>query len=82
MGAITSLPAAQTTVVFMEQAVEFEWLRGNLFRITDPNTGVIRIVEAKVLADSIANAARCYREYRTAECAIIIPFPEPVEAAH
>lgn len=67
-----SLPAA----LFMEQAMEFERLRGNLFRIIDPNTGNIRIIEAQLLAESIANAARCYRDYRSAPTAEVIAFPE------
>lgn len=61
--------------------MEFERLRGNLFRITDPNSGNIRIVEAGVFAECIANAARCYRDYRDSESAEIIAFPK-ADSAH
>jgi hypothetical protein len=67
--------------MFMEQAMEFERLRGNLFKVIDPNSGSVRVVEAGVLAESIANAARCYRDYRESQGAEIIAFPE-VKAAH
>jgi hypothetical protein len=63
--------------VFMERPCEFTWLRGDLFRIFDPNTGLERIVEARVLSETIANAARCYRDYRTSQSAEIIRFPKP-----
>jgi hypothetical protein len=66
----------------MEEPIEFEWMRGNLFKITDPNTGIVRIAEARIVAECIARAARCYRDYRTAAGADIIPFPERTDAAH
>lgn len=64
-----------SSAVFMEKVPTFEWLRGNLFRITDPNTGIVRIAEASVLAESIAAAATSYRDYRQRESAEIIKFP-------
>lgn len=67
-------------IVFMQEAPQVEWLRGNLFKITMPEPGLVWIVEASVLAEGIANAARCYRDYRTAQTAEIIEFP--AEAAH
>lgn len=74
-----SLPPP-TTVVFMETAPTFEWMRGNLFRISDPNTGIIWIAEAPVLAAGIAAAARGYSDYRDRQTAEICQFP--VDAAH
>lgn len=68
-------------IIFMDQPAEFEWLRGNLFRVIDPNTGIERIVEARIFAETIANAARCYSEYRSSQGAEIIPF-QAVDAAH
>lgn len=65
--------------VFMEKPTEFKWLHGNLFKVIDPNTGTVRIIEAPVLAESISNAARCYRDYRTAQSADIIQFPAAAE---
>ena len=68
--------------VFADQAVEVEWIRGDLFRVTDPTTGTVRIFEARIMAENIANAARCYRDYRERQGATIIKFPEIPEAAH
>ena len=65
----------EKAVVFMEKPCEFEWLRGNLFSVFDPNTGLTRIVEGDVLATAIANAARPYRGFRKAQCAEVIQFP-------
>lgn len=69
------LPPVPPTVVFMEKAMVFERLRGNLFKIIDPNTGIVRIAEAPIIAESITNAARCYRDFRTEQTAEIIQFP-------
>lgn len=76
-----SLPPP-ATVVFMETAPTFEWMRGNLFRISDPNTGITWIAEASVLADGIAAAARGYSDYRERQSAQIIQFPDQADAAH
>jgi hypothetical protein len=68
-------PNPPAAVVFMETAPTVEWVRGDLFRITMPEPGYVWIVEASVLAEGIAKAALCYREYRTAKSADIIRFP-------
>lgn len=59
---------------FMELPRRYEYLRANLFRITDPNTGRVEVVEAQVFAQTIASAARCYGEYRKATngCAEVV----------
>jgi hypothetical protein len=63
--------------VFMVAAMQVEWLRGNLFKITDPNTGQVRIAEAPTVVETITNYARCYRDYRTAEGAEVVQlFPD------
>lgn len=68
--------------VFMVAAMQVEWLRGNLFKITDPNTGQVRIAEAPTVAETISNYARCYRDFRNSESAEILPFPDQSAAAH
>lgn len=63
-------------LVFMDEPTTCEWLRGDLFRITDPNTGISRIIEASVLAVCISNSARAYADYRARQSAEVIEFPK------
>jgi hypothetical protein len=60
----------------MEEPVEFEWMRGNLFKITDPNTGITRIAEAAVISEIVARANRALDAWHERQNGKVVRLPK------
>lgn len=73
---------AKDPTIICDEALAFEWCeRTNLFYVTDPALNVRRAFPPAIMQECIANAAICYREFRTSRSAEIIQFPSHAASA-